>query len=170
MRAIQSNMIMLVTAQQLVIKSFWIICQNWALRLQSCSMFKKIKYKAGNTIQKLSHDMCRLLLPVYKLRKLKARCSALMIAMQSVIISTSGKMILVYLFIFCRFSATFSHPEFNFYLKLIYNFILQSIIMHYITFKIKFLLLVFNLTPFLRKKRLPASAFTLTSSPLKPVI
>lgn len=40
-----------------------------------------------------------------------------------------------------------------FYLKLIYNFILQSIIMYYITFKIKFLLLAFNLTPFLRKKK-----------------
>ena len=48
--------------------------------------------------------------------------------------------------------------------------ILQSIIMYYITFKIKFLLLSFNLTPFLRKKRLPASAFALTNSLLKPVI
>lgn len=58
--------------------------------------------------------------------------------------------------------------SFNFYLKLIYNFILQSIIMYYITFKIKFLLLSFNLTPFLRKKRLSASAFA--DSLLKLVI
>lgn len=63
-----------------------------------------------------------------------------------------------------------SIPYSGFYLKLIYNFILQLIIMYYITFKIKFLLLPFNLTPFLRKKRLPASAFALTSSLLKPVI
>lgn len=71
---------------------------------------------------------------------------------------------------FLQIFGQISHLLLKFYLKLTYNFILQLIISYYITFKIKFLLLPFNLTPFLRKKRLPASAFALTNSLLKPVI
>ena len=54
---------------------------------------------------------------------------------------------------FLKIFGQISHLLLKFYLKLIYNFILQSIMNNYITFKIKFLLLYFKLTPFLRNKK-----------------
>ena len=66
---------------------------------------------------------------------------------------------------FLKIFGQISHLLLNFYLKLIYNFILHSIMNNYITFKIKFLLLPFKLTPFLRnKKRLQQTVFGLQQS------
>ena len=66
---------------------------------------------------------------------------------------------------FLQIFGQISHLLLNFYLKLIYNFILQSIMNNYITFKINFLLFPFKLTPFLRnKKRLLQTVFGLQQS------
>ena len=66
---------------------------------------------------------------------------------------------------FLQIFGQISHLLLKFYLKLIYNFILQLIISNYITFKIKFLLLPFKLTPFLsNKKRLLQTDFGLQQS------
>ena len=66
---------------------------------------------------------------------------------------------------FLQIFGQISHLLLKFYLKLICNFILQLIISYYITFKIKFPLLPFKLTPFLRnKKRLLQTVFGLQQS------